>query len=193
MLLLAVEETFSMLTSHASACRAGRKISARLLWKDSVPAATIFSVRWSLSELSLCGPHSMSAVATDVASRGIDVKGVTHVINYDMPKVNPACDKRFMSDTLLLFLQNIEDYTHRIGRTGRAGMSGLATSFLTNEDAVRFSPHDGGPKRTHLEQDIMHDLKNMLLQTKNPVPPELNRHPAASVSLLALASLTLAC
>ena len=38
-------------------------------------------------------------VATDVAGRGIDVKGVTHVINYDMAK-------------------NIEDYTHRIGRTG---------------------------------------------------------------------------
>jgi len=55
-------------------------------------------------------------VATDVAGRGIDIKGVTHVINFDMPK-------------------SIEDYTHRIGRTGRMGQNGLATSFLTNEDA----------------------------------------------------------
>lgn len=59
-------------------------------------------------------------VATDVAGRGIDVKGVTHVINFDMPKT-------------------IEDYTHRIGRTGRAGMTGLATSFLSNEVCIPIS------------------------------------------------------
>ena len=78
-----------------------------------------------------------------MAGRGIDVPGVTHVINFDLPK-------------------SIEDYTHRIGRTGRMGTSGLATSFLTNEDA-----------------DIMYDLKNMLQSTKNFVPQELNSHPSA--------------
>lgn len=82
-------------------------------------------------------------VATDVAGRGIDVKGVTHVINYDMPK-------------------SIEDYTHRIGRTGRAGESGLATSFITNEDT-----------------DIMYDLKAMLQNTGNVVPNELAKHPSS--------------
>jgi len=82
-------------------------------------------------------------VATDVAGRGIDVKGVTHVINYDMPKT-------------------IEDYTHRIGRTGRAGEKGLATSFLLNEDS-----------------DIMYDLKNLLQNTNNIVPNELAKHPNA--------------
>ena len=51
-------------------------------------------------------------VATDVAGRGIDVKGVKQVINFDMPK-------------------SVEDYTHRIGRTGRAGLKGLATSSAT--------------------------------------------------------------
>ena len=50
-------------------------------------------------------------VATDVAARGLDVAGVKHVINYDLPG-------------------NIEDYTHRIGRTGRAGNLGTATSFF---------------------------------------------------------------
>ena len=49
-------------------------------------------------------------VATDVAARGIDVAGITHVINYDVPKF-------------------CEDYVHRIGRTGRAGKSGIAISF----------------------------------------------------------------
>ncbi len=51
-------------------------------------------------------------VATDVAARGIDIDGVTHVINYDMP-VEP------------------ESYVHRIGRTGRAGAAGIAISFCT--------------------------------------------------------------
>ena len=51
-------------------------------------------------------------IATDVAGRGIDVPDVTLVINYDMPN-------------------NIEAYTHRIGRTGRAGKKGTAVTFLT--------------------------------------------------------------
>lgn len=55
-------------------------------------------------------------VATDVAARGIDVPGITHVINFDLPKF-------------------AEDYVHRIGRTGRAGASGIAVSFASNRDA----------------------------------------------------------
>lgn len=51
-------------------------------------------------------------VATDVAARGIDVNGITHVINFDMPKF-------------------AEDYVHRIGRTGRAGQDGIAITFVT--------------------------------------------------------------
>ncbi len=54
-------------------------------------------------------------VATDVAARGIDIAGVTHVINYDMP-VEP------------------ESYVHRVGRTGRAGAQGIALSFCTAEE-----------------------------------------------------------
>lgn len=51
-------------------------------------------------------------VATDIASRGIDVSDITLVVNYDLP-------------------ENSEDYVHRIGRTGRAGLSGKAISFAT--------------------------------------------------------------
>ena len=54
-------------------------------------------------------------VATDVAARGIDVDGITHVINYDLPKF-------------------AEDYVHRIGRTGRAKKEGVAISFVAPMD-----------------------------------------------------------
>ncbi|MBS1962385.1 MAG: DEAD/DEAH box helicase [Bdellovibrionales bacterium] len=54
-------------------------------------------------------------VATDIAARGIDVTDIGHVINYDLPQVP-------------------EDYIHRIGRTGRAGATGKAVSFVTPED-----------------------------------------------------------
>merc|ERR1719313_758154 len=82
-------------------------------------------------------------VATDVAGRGLDIEGVQQVINFDMPKT-------------------IEDYTHRIGRTGRAGNKGLARSFLTPEDA-----------------DIFYDLVEFLKSSQQLVPPELANHPAA--------------
>ncbi|GGE75394.1 DEAD/DEAH box helicase [Sphingomonas prati] len=55
-------------------------------------------------------------VASDVAARGLDIKGVSHVINYDIP-------------------WHPDDYVHRIGRTGRAGASGKAFSLVTPEDA----------------------------------------------------------
>lgn len=80
-------------------------------------------------------------VATDVAGRGIDIKDVSVVINYDMAKT-------------------IEDYTHRIGRTGRAGKTGIAVSFCTNEDSALF-----------------YDLKQMLLASPvSTCPPELMNH-----------------
>jgi superfamily II DNA/RNA helicase len=50
-------------------------------------------------------------VATDVAARGLDVKDITHVINYDKPN-------------------NYEDYIHRIGRTGRGDATGMALTFV---------------------------------------------------------------
>ncbi|KAL0710669.1 hypothetical protein Bca4012_017647 [Brassica carinata] len=82
-------------------------------------------------------------VATDVVGRGIDIPDLAHVINYDMPK-------------------SIEMYTHRIGRTGRAGKTGVATSFLTLDDT-----------------DVFYDLKQILVQSNSAVPPELARYEAS--------------
>ncbi|KAL0451905.1 UNVERIFIED_CONTAM: DEAD-box ATP-dependent RNA helicase 52C [Sesamum latifolium] len=55
-------------------------------------------------------------VATDVAARGLDIPHVAHVINFDLPRA-------------------VDDYVHRIGRTGRAGKSGLATAFFSEKNA----------------------------------------------------------
>merc|ERR1719201_50197 len=54
-------------------------------------------------------------IATDVAARGLDIKDVRAVVNYDFPN-------------------NVEDYVHRIGRTGRAGAKGNAYTFFTQRD-----------------------------------------------------------
>jgi ATP-dependent RNA helicase DDX23/PRP28 len=87
-------------------------------------------------------------VATDVAGRGLDIPDVAHVINYDLPT------------------RSIDSYNHRIGRTGRAGKEGLATSLMTDED-----------------EGIMAQLKSYLESTGNAVPPQLARHPAASATV----------
>ncbi|XP_952934.1 DEAD-family helicase, putative [Theileria annulata] len=84
-------------------------------------------------------------VATDVVGRGLDVEGIKVVINYDMPK-------------------DIQTYTHRIGRTGRAGLKGLSISFVTDADV-----------------DLFYDLKQLLISTDNIVPLELSQHPASKV------------
>ena len=76
-------------------------------------------------------------IATNVASRGLDVKDIDMVINYDMPL-------------------NIEDYVHRIGRTGRAGAKGLAHTFIT--------------KREH---NIAPDLLKILEKSNQVVPEQL--------------------
>lgn len=95
-------------------------------------------------------------VATDVASRGLHIEGVTHVINYDLP-------------------QDAEDYVHRIGRTARAGASGKAISFA-DEDLAYFLPDieeyigQKIPSTVPHDEDLCHDYKRGVLHKKSPVP-----------------------
>ena len=73
-------------------------------------------------------------VATDVAARGLDVTGISHVINYDLPKTS-------------------EDYINRIGRTGRAGASGVAISLASYKDILdleRIEHYLGQPLQQHV-------------------------------------------
>ena len=79
-------------------------------------------------------------IATDVAGRGIHVDGVTHVINFELP-------------------DDAEDYVHRIGRTGRAGSTGTAISFVSEDDAFNLPALEeylGGPIQC-IQPDLLPD------------------------------------
>jgi ATP-dependent RNA helicase RhlE len=88
---------------------------ARDLSQNGVPADSIHGDKTHGRRQKALGlfkeNHVRVLVATDVAARGLDISGVTHVINYDLPST-------------------YEDYTHRIGRTGRAGAAGKALTFI---------------------------------------------------------------
>lgn len=89
-------------------------------------------------------------VATDVAARGLDISGVTHVVNYDFPK-------------------QAEDYIHRIGRTGRAGSTGEAITFVEPEQMRDLS---------QLERHIKMSLKEVRADGFDyfvPAPPKQER------------------
>jgi len=92
---------------------------ARQLEQSGVRTATLHSNRSQNQRLRALKDFKSGAVrvlvATDIAARGIDVDGISHVVNYDFP-MHP------------------EDYVHRIGRTGRAHAVGDAISFVTPED-----------------------------------------------------------
>ena len=103
-------------------------------------------------------------VATDVAARGIDVAGITHVINYNCP-------------------EDHKTYVHRIGRTGRAGASGIAVTFVDWADLTRWKlinaelglPFDE-PQETYSTSDhLFHDLgiaRDVKGRLKPPSPKE---------------------
>jgi len=85
-------------------------------------------------------------VATDVASRGLDIPNVEAVVNYSFP-------------------QTIESYVHRIGRTGRAGKRGMAYTFLTPFEYVPIRPLIGVLKKS--EQEIPEELYNFKSRPSN--------------------------
>ena len=94
---------------------------ARRLQQSGISTATLHSNRSQSQRLAALRAFKSGAVrvlvATDIAARGIDVEGISHVINFDFPS-------------------HPEDYVHRIGRTGRAQAVGDAISFATPDDAA---------------------------------------------------------
>ena len=130
---------------------------ARNLEQKGIKTATLHSNRSQNQRLKALKDFKSGAVrvlvATDIAARGIDVDGISHVVNYDFP-------------------MHVEDYVHRIGRTGRANAIGDAISFVTPEDhgelralerfigrgivrkrAEGFDYHAAGPAHTEASRD----------------------------------------
>jgi ATP-dependent RNA helicase DeaD len=105
-------------------------------------------------------------VATDVASRGLDIEGVTHVVNYDVP-----------SDPLLYF--------HRIGRTGRAGSSGIAVTLVSRYEMMDLKRIQSmtntrmhelpGPRGYRPERESQHDFRRVSWNQSTRWKPTLNR------------------
>jgi superfamily II DNA/RNA helicase len=98
--------------------RRADKLAKALSQDGHLTAALHGDMRQGRRQMTLARLRSGSLkllVATDVASRGLDIKGMSHVINFDLPMVP-------------------EDYIHRIGRTGRAGAAGVAISLVGPED-----------------------------------------------------------
>lgn len=124
--------------NHKASCDATARYVEKLGFSTAVLHAgkSQEAREWAITEFKEFRVEVL--VATNVAGRGLDVKGVTHVINYDLP-------------------DSIEEYTHRIGRTGRAGLDGTATSFLTQND-----------------DKILPGLKQLLQKTNSKIPRELN-------------------
>ena len=111
------EEEGSVLVFTATKHRTERL--ARAISKEGLPVARIHGdMLQTQRDRALAGFRNGSCrilVATDVASRGLDIEDVAHVVNFDIPRA-------------------ADDHIHRIGRTARAGASGRATTFLTPED-----------------------------------------------------------
>ena len=99
-------------------------------------------------------------VATDVAARGIDVTGVTHVVNYTCP-------------------EDEKNYVHRIGRTGRAGATGIAITFVDWSDLHRWKminkaldlPFDDPQETYSSSENFLHD-QGIAPGTKGRIVPE---------------------
>ena len=129
--------------------------------KNSVDSLCKALERYNLNVIGMHGGKSQDArekalkgfksgkydilVCTSLAARGIDVEDLALVFNYDCPKT-------------------IDDYTHRIGRTGRAGKEGTAITFITPGD-----------------EEIFYDLREYLENNKQTVPGELAQHPASKI------------
>lgn len=115
----------------------GNKIDAQAIHGDKKQLARVQALK-GFKETKL-----RVLVATDVASRGLDIQGVTHVVNFDFPEQN-------------------DDYIHRIGRTGRAGESGIAFTFLSQWDdqkKIKLEKYIGLTLAMKLEEGFDYDKK----------------------------------
>jgi ATP-dependent RNA helicase RhlE len=125
----------------------------RKLGRASIPAAAIHGNKSQNNRERALGDfkqgRSRVLVATDIASRGLDIDQVSHVVNFDLPN-------------------EPESYVHRIGRTGRAGASGIAMSFCGRDERPLLNSIER-LIRQHLDVNSRPQFK-----VARPLPPRLN-------------------
>lgn len=134
---------------------------ARLLVHAGIPAMAIHgnksqNVRTrTLEQFKSSRPPVL--VATDIAARGLDVKDISHVINYELPEVP-------------------ETYVHRIGRTGRAGATGIAVSFCSREERARLELIERLTRqRIHVQNDHPEYAEAPARPSQKPAPQATRR------------------
>ncbi len=135
--------------TRVSTSRIGQQLKRDGFHATSIEGSMTQSSRQAALDGFREGTHRV-LVATDVAARGIDVENISHVINYDLP-------------------DNLEDYIHRVGRTGRANKKGEAWSIVTSED---------GPTIQNFEYELEVELVSRELDdfNYNAVAPPSKRH-----------------
>lgn len=120
------------------------------LRRENIPAEAIHGNKTQNARTKALGRFKKGSVkilvATDIASRGIDVRNITHVINYDMP-LDP------------------ETYVHRIGRTARAGATGIAVSFCSHEELNLYRQIE---RRSKIEIPVGDDHEDLTFVAPTP-------------------------
>ena len=134
------------------------ELSQRLI-KDKYAAAALHGDITQVQRTKILSRFKKGAihilVATDVASRGIDVEDLSHVVNYSLP-------------------QSPEVYVHRIGRTGRAGREGVALSFVVPSDSKKIKVIERVTKKT-IRRARLPDVKEVIQSKKEDVVRSIRR------------------
>ena len=97
-------------------------------------------------------------VATDIAARGIDVPGVSHVFNFELPNVP-------------------EQYVHRIGRTARAGADGIAVSFVADDERAYLKDIERLTKVRAMQEGLPEGFRQLVANMPKPVAPPRSEQP----------------
>lgn len=156
----------------------GAQRLADRLSKDGLPAVAIHGNKSQSQRERALKAFKTDAVnimvATDVAARGLDIPDVTHVINFDPPKV-------------------YDDYVHRIGRTGRAGKTGKALTFVQSRSPRGFSapaaPSADAPRRSTYTQEPRAPRGPKYDKPMHPQPNRRKKMPSSKIAEARLVNL----
>jgi ATP-dependent RNA helicase RhlE len=158
---LVKEESWYQVLVFVKTKHGANRLASQLL-KSGIPSSSIHGDKSQGARTKALNDFKkgdlQALVATDVAARGIDMENLTHVVNFDLP-------------------QTPEDYVHRIGRTGRAGKSGIAISLVCPEEKKQLMQIERLLKKSITVEKVP-GFTPVANQTENTHPPKQNHKPA---------------